>query len=106
MVGRPYPYLYQPDHDALDSDGANYASFWSGHTAVPMAGALTFAWILQARHPKSRWRWVAWAVGPALAITGGVFQITANNHFTTDVIAGAVAGAGVGLINPWLHTAW
>ena len=106
-VGRPYPYMYGPaPHEAQNDDGVNYASFWSGHTAVPMAAAVTFAWLVSHRHPRSGWRWVAWTVGPALALAAGAFQVTARNHFPSDVAAGALVGAGVGVANPWVHTGW
>lgn len=104
-ASRPYPYMYRPaEHAEQNGDGANYASFWSGHTAVPMAAAVTYAWTLHARRPNSGWRWVAWVAGPALAVSAGALQISASNHFPSDVAAGALVGAGVGLTNPWLHT--
>jgi len=104
-VGRPYPYMYRPaPYDEQNGDGDNYASFWSGHTAVPMAAAVTYAWTLHARRPRSPWRWVAWCVAPALALTAGTLQVAASNHFPSDVATGALVGAGVGLLNPWLHT--
>lgn len=103
-VGRPYPYLLADDADpALFDDGINYQSFWSGHTAVPMAAAVSFAWGFQRRHPRSPWRWVVWVAGPALALTAGALQATAGNHYPTDIAAGALVGAGVGVAVPWLH---
>ncbi len=103
-VGRPYPYMLRPaPYAEQNRDGDNYASFWSGHTAVPMAAAVDFAWRTHRRHPRSPWRWVAWAVGPALAITAGALQTTASNHYPTDVAVGALAGAAVGAMNGWIH---
>ena len=106
-VARPYPYLYDGRVDAarLD-DGVNYASFWSGHTAAPMAAAVSLATLYQARHPRSAKRWVLWTVGPALAVGAGALQIAAGNHFPTDVLAGAAVGAAVGWAVPWAHTRW
>lgn len=103
-VGRPYPYMYGPaPYPGQNGDGVNYASFPSGHTAVPMAAAVSAAWLFARRHPNSRWRWVLWAAGPALALAAGAAQIGASNHFPTDVLAGAAIGAGVGVLDPWLH---
>lgn len=106
LVGRPYPYLYGDHYPGQDHDGVNYAAFWSGHTAVPMAGAVTMAYLYQRRNPYSTWRWVLWTAGPALALASGTLQITARNHFPTDVVAGGAAGAAVGFLNPWLRTLW
>lgn len=101
---RPYPYMYGPaPYPEQNSDGINYAAFPSGHTAVPMAAAVTVARIIEIRRPTSRWRWVAWTVGPALALLSGGLQVAASNHFPTDVLGGAALGAGIGLGNVWLH---
>ena len=106
-TGRAYPYMHRPArYESQNDDGVNYASFWSGHTAVPMAAAVTYAWQLSARRPHSAWRWVAWTAGPALALAAGAFQVSASNHFPTDVAAGALVGAGVGVANPWLRSAF
>jgi membrane-associated phospholipid phosphatase len=96
-VGRPYPYLYGPPQwpEQLD-DGVNYASFWSGHTALPMAAATSFAALLQRRHPKSGWRWLAWTLGPAVALGAGALQVRAQNHFPSDVLVGGLVGGVVG----------
>ncbi|HEY3357634.1 MAG TPA: phosphatase PAP2 family protein [Polyangia bacterium] len=103
-VSRPYPYMYRSDvaPDKI-TNGSNYASFWSGHTATPMAAAVSFAAILQRRQPRSAWRWVAWVVGPALAIAAGLLQMSDANHFPSDVLTGAGVGAFVGYGNIWLH---
>lgn len=102
-VSRPYPYMYGDPDPAQDRDAVNYASFWSGHTAVTMAGAVTFASIFHRRNPDSPWRWVVWVAAPALALGAGLFKISAGNHFPSDVATGAAVGAAVGYINPWLH---
>ncbi|MFN3197594.1 MAG: phosphatase PAP2 family protein [Bradymonadia bacterium] len=103
-TSRPYPYLLRPGADpAREADGVNYAAFWSGHTATPMAAAVAAAWQFQRRRPHDPMRWVFWVVGPALALSSGVFQISAGNHYPSDVVVGAAVGAGVGLAVPWLH---
>lgn len=103
-VGRPYPYMFGPaPYPGQNGDGVNYASFPSGHTAVPMAAAVSAAVLFERRHPRSGWRWVLWTVGPALALAAGAAQVSAANHFPSDVLAGAAIGAGVGLLDPWLH---
>lgn len=103
-IARPYPYMYGPaPYPEQNDDGVNYASFPSGHTAVPMAAAVAVARVIDLRRPRSGWRWVAWTVGPALALLAGGLQVSASNHFPTDVLGGAALGAGIGLGNVWLH---
>lgn len=106
-VGRPYPYMYRPaPYAEQNGDGINYAAFPSGHTAVPMAAAVSLALLVERRRPGSEGRWVAWVVGPAVALAAGALQVEASNHFASDVIGGAVLGAGVGLLVPALHGVW
>jgi undecaprenyl-diphosphatase len=101
-TSRPYPYMLERDSDpARDPDGVNYGAMWSGHTAVPMAAAVSFASIVQRRRPRAAvW---AWIVGPALALSAGVLQVAAGNHYPSDVVAGAAVGAAVGGLNTWLR---
>ncbi|MCA9544115.1 MAG: phosphatase PAP2 family protein [Myxococcales bacterium] len=94
---RPYPYMYGPARwPEQNADGVNYASFPSGHTALPMAAAVAFAEIMARRHGAEPWVWVARIVGPALALTAGALQVRARNHFLTDVVAGGALGYGIG----------
>ncbi|MCB9527690.1 MAG: phosphatase PAP2 family protein [Myxococcales bacterium] len=104
-VGRPYPYMYRPaPWPEQNGDGVNYAAWPSGHTAAPMAAAVSFA-VLQARRGRGP-GWLWWTVGPALALAAGALQVGASNHFPSDVLGGALVGAGVGLAVPALHGVW
>ena len=103
-AARPYPYMNgQTPSPEQQDDPANYESFWSGHTAVPMAAAVTFAYVAARRRPGSPWRFVAWIIAPALAIAAGTMQVAAGNHYPSDVAAGAAAGAAVGWLNSHFH---
>ncbi len=101
---RPYPFMYgrgvQPSQN---HDGNNYASFWSGHTAVTMAAVVSFAYVLGKRHPDRWWSTLAWLLGPPLAIAAGALEMAAGNHFPSDVVAGAVVGAADGWLTARLH---
>jgi membrane-associated phospholipid phosphatase len=103
-AARPYPFMYgggvTPSQAAK---GVNYASFWSGHTAVGMATATSAARLVDARGAPLWLRVAAWSVGPLLALGAGAFMASAGNHFPTDVALGAVAGAAVGVSNVALH---
>lgn len=77
-------------------DGSSY-SFPSGHTATAFAGA-EFLW--QEYKDKSIWYGIS---GYAVATATGIFRITNNKHWLTDV----AAGAGIGILSTkiayWLN---
>lgn len=105
--GRPYPYLLRDDATPGQvADGVNYASLWSGHTAVPMAAAVSLGVVVSHRHPDAAWRWWVWTLGPALALGAGALQVAAANHYPSDVLAGAAVGASVGWLNGWARGYW
>jgi membrane-associated phospholipid phosphatase len=98
--------MFRPSDDTLrHSNGRNYASFWSGHTAVPMAAATAAALLLGQSDQSLGWKVAGWAVAPALALVAGLFQMSTANHFPTDIGAGLLAGAAVATTTVWLHGA-
>jgi len=102
---RPYPYMFRSDiTPSQNASGINYASFWSGHTAVGMAAAVATARLLELRHAPRALRLAMWIAGPLLAVAAGALEISAANHFPSDVLVGGLAGAGVGLGVVELHT--
>lgn len=101
---RPYPYLLRPSADAFQQrSGINYASFWSGHSAVTMALAVSTAALLERHGAPWKLRVAAWILGPLLAIAAGSFQVLQANHYPSDVAVGAVAGASLGWLVVALH---
>ncbi|MFV8271536.1 phosphatase PAP2 family protein [Flavobacterium sp. GT2N3] len=77
-------------------DGSSY-SFPSGHTATAFAGA-EFLW--QEYKDKSIWYGIS---GYAVATATGIFRITNNKHWLTDVAAGAGLGILSTKIAYWLN---
>ncbi len=103
-ASRPRPRIYDlPAGDPALSSTANYTSFYSGHTSTAFAAGMAYAFTYAHRHPEDPKRWAVY--GGAFLIGGGVgvLRVAAGAHFPTDVIVGAVAGASVGTIVPWLH---
>ena len=103
-VSRPYPYMYGPaPYSSQNSDGINYASFWSGHSAVSMAAATSAMLIFWRSGAPLVAKLVVCTLAPALSIGAGIFEITAGNHFPSDVVVGVLAGGGIGVANLLVH---
>jgi hypothetical protein len=78
-------------------------SFFSGHASTVAAIGATATYIAFVRSPDSPRPWIT--LGVATALTGFVSyeRVRAGEHFPTDVIAGAMAGAAIGVLVPHLH---
>ena len=82
-------------------------SFYSGHVATTAMGAFFAAKVLYDYHPEwgNRRIWLfAGAAVPTAAM--GVLRLRALKHFPTDLLAGGLIGAGMGLLIPELHRRW
>jgi membrane-associated phospholipid phosphatase len=104
-VQRPGPWVYDPNvplEDQLSKDNARV--FWSGHTATAFASATTHAVTYWLRHPRDPWRFTVLATDMAAATAMGILVYDAGWHYPTDVVAGALAGASIGVLVPMLHT--
>lgn len=106
-VDRTAPFVYNPraEQDDLDSADA-FRSFISGHTSTSFAAATAYAVTFWKRHPQSPWRYVVAAGLETVATSVALLKIKAGYHYPTDVVAGALVGASVGLLIPMLHTEW
>jgi len=108
-VRRPRPIAYADA--AAHKDDPNYSnsstdsslSFFSGHSSMTGAIGATATYLAFARSPDS-WRpWVTLVAATAVTSVTSIERVRAGKHFPTDVIAGAFAGAGIGIIVPHLH---
>lgn len=108
-VRRPRPNAYiaaaqhknDPTYDNTDTDSS--LSFFSGHTAICGAVTATATYLAFVRSPHTARPWITMIVGSLITGVVGVERVRAGAHFPTDVIAGAMAGAGVGVLVPHLH---
>lgn len=76
-------------------------SFPSGHTTIAAAVGTSAAMLATLeRSPTAPWLWGATGV---LTAATGTLRMVSENHYLTDVLAGAAIGAGCGVLFPLLH---
>jgi undecaprenyl-diphosphatase len=110
-VRRPRPQAYidaeahkdDPNWSNASTDSA--LSFFSGHASMvgALGGTATYLAFARAKSPVRPW--LTLALATSLTTFVAVERVRAGKHFPTDVIAGAFAGAGIGVIVPHLHRA-
>jgi undecaprenyl-diphosphatase len=108
-VRRPRPQAYI-DAEAHKAD-PNYAntttdsslSFFSGHAAEVAAVGATATYLAFTRSPQSPRPWITLVLAAGLSTFVSIERVRSGAHFPTDVIAGSIAGAGIGVIVPHLH---
>ncbi len=106
-VGRPAPFVYNPNAAQSDLDSPDaFRSFVSGHSSSAFAAATAYTFTFWKRHPTSPWRFVVLGVSHAIATSIALLKIEAGYHYPTDVTAGALVGSSTGLLVPMLHSQW
>jgi len=105
-VRRPRPRAYidaaaNPDYASSSTDSA--LSFFSGHASLTAAVGATATYLAFTRSPHTARPWVTLSVSTALVSFVSIERVRGGKHFPTDVIAGAVAGAGIGVLVPHVH---
>jgi undecaprenyl-diphosphatase len=111
-VRRPRPLAYTAA-EAHKNDTTPYSntstdsslSFFSGHASMTGAIGATATYLAFARSPGKLRPWVTLSFFTALTTFVSVERVRAGKHFPTDVIAGAFAGMGIGIVVPHLHRA-
>ena len=108
---RPIAYIERERAIMAGQDPATYnntstdssLSFYSGHTATTAAVSATAIYLAFARSPHTMRPWATLGGGVVLTSFVAVERVRAGAHFPTDVIAGALAGAGIGMLVVHLH---
>lgn len=108
-VRRPRPRAYidaqahrdDPNYSNGSTDSS--LSFFSGHASMTASASATATYLAFARSPGTAWPWATLAAGTALTTYVSVERVRAGAHFPTDVIAGSIAGAGIGLLVAHRH---
>lgn len=103
-VRRPAPLVFDEDVPLDVREGRDAArAFWSGHTATAFAAGTAHAVTYWLRHPRDPWRYTVLATNLAAAAAVGLLKVDAGYHYWTDVGAGAMVGASLGVLVPILH---
>jgi len=78
-------------------------SFFSGHASTVAAIGATATYLAFVRSPHSPRPWITLGLATALTAFVSYERVRAGQHFPTDVIAGSMAGAAIGVLVPHLH---
>jgi membrane-associated phospholipid phosphatase len=106
VAGRQRPYaLAFPDEtfDGAPRPKDENASFFSGHAATVFALTVSSAMVASLRGYRTAPH--LWSAGLALASAVSLLRISQDQHYFTDLLAGAVVGASAGVAVPFLHRA-
>lgn len=102
-VARPRPRVYGDEASLESRSDANAArSFFSGHVANTVAATVATFRTFQ-RLGKPGLGYAMLGVGLAGSAFVGVSRVAAGSHFPSDVLVGAMVGAGVGIALPAMH---
>jgi membrane-associated phospholipid phosphatase len=102
-VERPRPRVYGDEASLESRSDANAArSFFSGHVANSVATSVAALRTFQ-RLGKPGLGFAVFGFGIAGSALVGVSRVAGGSHFPSDVVVGAMVGAGVGLAIPAVH---
>jgi membrane-associated phospholipid phosphatase len=104
LVGRERPFVHALDPEWKDRTAQpsdNNLSFFSGHTTLAFAVAVSGATVATLRGYDTAP--YLWAIGGLMAVATGWLRVAADRHYLSDVLVGAAVGSLVGWAVPWLH---
>jgi membrane-associated phospholipid phosphatase len=94
-TGRTRPYALGAEGPLGERD---LRSFFSGHASLSFAAAAAATQVMRLRGRRG-WEWIAAASFTAAAAAGWM-RVAADQHWATDVLAGAGVGTAVGWAIP------
>jgi membrane-associated phospholipid phosphatase len=101
---RPRPYVHSENFDPASILSSNdRASFLSGHTSASAAASFFVARVFSDYYPDSKLKPWVWSMAAGIPGLTGYLRVKSGKHYPTDVLAGYVLGAGVGVLVPALH---
>lgn len=105
-VKRPRPFMFDPSDEipmSLRMKKSAQYSFFSGHTSFTAAMSFLTAKLHQDLYPGSNASPFVWGLAALIPAYTGMQRIRGGKHFLTDVLAGYIVGAAVGILVPELH---
>lgn len=99
-VRRPRPSAYRKAETGEPLTPESARSFFSGHTSLAFASAVSALSIYSHRRGDSS---TAWVLGLSTATVCGLCRIWGGHHFPSDVTVGAAVGALLGWAIPRWH---
>ena len=106
-VSRIRPYAYNTNYsDSYRLYKDESSSFPSGHTSSTAYNCFFAARLINDYYLDTDQRGlkiVTWGAAATVPLVVGYLRTAAGKHFYTDVVAGYLLGAGVGLLLPELH---
>jgi len=106
-VGRPRPYVYSDDprlRAYAESEGKDsHLSFFSAHASNTFAASVAGSYLFAQASTDKAARAGVWGFELAVAAATARLRTRAGKHFYSDVIVGAIVGAGIGYLTPRLH---
>jgi membrane-associated phospholipid phosphatase len=110
LAGRRRPFLHNQslsveERYEIASSGEDdpTSSFFSGHASGAFAAATFASTVFQDIHGTSGWSHLVWGSTLSLASLTAYARVKAGVHYPSDVIVGALVGAGIGYLVPRLH---
>jgi membrane-associated phospholipid phosphatase len=100
-VHRKRPVLYTSDAVAAASSPDSRRSFPSGHTAIAFAAVTSYVMMAHREHLPHQTRDAILLYGGATGV--GALRMVGGSHFPSDVLGGAVLGAGIGWLVAAVH---
>ncbi len=105
VVRRARPYTHHPSEEVrkfAEARGDQNLSFYSGHASTAFTALVSGALVFSSTHEDDdEERYAFWGVQSALAAATAHLRVRAGKHYYTDVLVGALVGAGVGLLVPY-----
>ncbi|HTV21746.1 MAG TPA: phosphatase PAP2 family protein [Polyangiaceae bacterium] len=102
---RPRPFSYRKEGCSFQvEDPDPNRSFFSGHSSGVFVSAFAGSFLM-SEHADRRTRAAIWGTEMALAGATANLRARAGKHYYSDIVVGALVGAGIGLAIPALHGA-
>ena len=107
VVQRPRPYTYSTDPELMEMTRGqkkdSHLSFFSGHATMTFTAAVAGSYLYGAQSDNETSRATLWGVELTLASATANLRVRAGKHFYSDIVLGALVGAGLGATIPRLH---